>query len=280
MVQRVLAEQTPRSVFLTRKSADMDRQLPEWARRTNPVVRRHLGAYWKTLPPDLGLIVRLFTLQTLFILIAYVFPILFTIVMPTVTVSLVLLPGALIIYLQSLFAIGTMSAVSMVDERRKDTLSLMLIIPQPRTHLLYSKVAAAVWRQVENLGLVWLAVVLFSLPVLIIQYDVLISLEAHPLLTHIALIFALASSLLRLILEPMMIGALGVWMGATVWARVPAVVATGLLAGAYFFTINMLRLLPLDPAMRLFVDMLVPVIAPLAITFLAFRLAAWSLRRD
>ena len=26
--------------------------LPYWARATNPIVRRHLGLYWRTLPPE------------------------------------------------------------------------------------------------------------------------------------------------------------------------------------------------------------------------------------
>jgi len=280
MVQHVLVDKAAIRVVTPPEINNMDQQLPEWARRSNPIVRRHLGAYWKTLLPDFSFIVRLFLVQAVFVIASYVAPMLFTILMPTVTVSLVLLPGALILYLHSLFMIGTLSATSMVDERRKETLPLMLIIPRPLLHVLYSKVSAAVWRQIENVGLVWIAVVLFSMPLLIIQYDVLISMDDNPVLMRAGLILALLSALMRVLLEPIMIGALGVLMGATMWARVPAVVGTGMIAGAYFFGVNLLRLLPLDPVMRLFVDTVLPVILPIVITVGAFRLAAWALRQD
>lgn len=280
MAQRALVDQAAVRMIIPVEKTDMDQQLPEWARRSNPIVRRQLGAYWKTLMPDLGLIVKLVLLQVVFIAISYAIPAVFTVIMPTVTVSLVLLPCAAIIYLQSLVSIAATNAVTLVDERRKDTLPLLLMIPRPLTHILYSKVAAGMWRQIENLGIVWLAVVLFSMPLLIIQYDLLFSIETNPLLMRGALLVALASALIRLFLEPIMIGSIAVLMGAITWARVPAVVGTVLLAGAYFLAINLLRLLPLDPALRLFVDSILPLIAPLVITFGALRLATWALRRD
>lgn len=280
MAQRALVDQAVVRMIIPSKPTEMDQQLPEWARRSNPIVRRQLGVYWKTLLPDFSVIVRLFALQAVFIAASYVFPGLFTILMPSVTVSLVMLPGAAIIYAQSLITIAVTNAVSLVDERRKNTLPLMLIIPRPLTEVLYSRIAAAVWRQIENLGLIWLAVVLFSMPVFIIQYDVLFSMDDNPILMRVALILALASSLLRVFLEPIMVGAVSTLLGAVTWARVPAVVGTILLMGAYFLALNLLRLLPFDPALRLFVDVLLPLVAPVVVTVIALRLTAWALRRD
>ncbi len=280
MAQRVLIDKAARGVPVVVQTTEIDQQFPEWARRSNPIVRRHLGPYWKTLLPDANLIGRLFVLQALFVVASYVLPMLFTVLMPTVTVSLVLLPGAAIIYLQALISIAVMSTTSIVSERRNETLPLILIIPRPVMHVLYSKVAATIWRQVENLGLIWLAIVLFSMPLLIIQYDVFFSLETNPILLRFALILAQASGIIRVFLEPIMVGALGVLMGATLWARIPAIVGTVLLAGGYFFAINMLRLLPLDPWLRLFIETILPLIAPIVITLVALRLTAWALQRD
>lgn len=280
MAQRVLRDKAARSIPIIVQNTDIDQQYPEWARRNNPIVRRHLGPYWKTLLPDLGLIVRLFTVQAAFVAVSYVLPLLFTVLMPTVTVSLVLLPAAALIYLQVLASVAIMSTTSIVSERRNETLPLLLIIPRPLMQVLYSKLAAVIWRQIENLGLIWLAVVLFSMPLLIIQYDVVFSLEDNPILMRGALILAQCAALIRVFLEPIMVGALGLLMGATLWARIPAIVGTVLLASGYFFALNLLRLLPLDPALRLFVETILPLIAPILITLVALRLTAWALQRD
>ncbi len=280
MAQRVLRDKAARSIPIIVQNTDIDQQYPEWARRNNPIVRRHLGPYWKTLLPDMGLIVRLFVVQAAFVAASYVLPLLFTVLMPTVTVSLVLLPAAALIYLQVLASVAIMSTTSIVSERRNETLPLMLIIPRPLMQVLYSKLAAVIWRQIENLGLIWLAVVLFSMPLLIIQYDVVFSMEDSPILMRGALILAQGAALIRVFLEPIMVGALGLLMGATLWARIPAIVGTVLLASGYFFALNLLRLLPLDPALRLFVETILPLIAPIIITLVALRLTAWALQRD
>lgn len=280
MAQRVLGDSRAARLFIRPESVAVDQRLPEWARRTNPVVRRHLGAYWKMLTPDFGIIFRLVALQAAFVVLSYPVPQLFTVIMPTVTVSLVLLPAALIMYMQLLIAVGTASTISMADERRNDTLPLLLIIPRPLQHILYSKVAAALWRQVENFGLIQIAVALFSLPILIIQYDILLSMESNPILMRVTLLLALVSALLRIALEPIMVGALGVMCGAFVRGRVPSVVVTALLVAAYFGVTNGLRLLSLDPLARILVDTVLPVVLPVLITLGAFRFAAVFLRRD
>lgn len=279
-MQRALIDAATVPALAEGEDRELDRALPEWARRSNPIVRRHLGAYWKLLKPNVGLIVRLFLLQVALVLASIPFSALLTILMPTVTVSLVLLPVAFVMYAQLLIRVGVMSADSVVAERRNGTLDLLLVIPRSLTHILYGKMAAAVWRHVENLGMIALGVVLVSLPVLIIQNDILYSIADNPLLMRAGVILALASSLLRLILEPIMIGAIGTLVGAAMPLRIPALVATLLSGGAYFATINLVRLLPVDPLARLMIDTVVPIVLPILIALAAFRLGAWLLRRD
>lgn len=259
---------------------EIDRNLPVWARRTNPVVRRDLGAYWKTLTPDLMLVLRVYLIQVGLIVVSFVFPVIFVLLMPTVTVTLVLLPVGIVLYAQILYSVGTAAAASVAKERRNTTLDLLLIIPHTTRHTLYSKVAAAVWRQTENLSLVIMGAALVSLPLLIIQYDVFISLSDDPLLMRLGLILALGMSIVRVLIEPVMIGAIGVLVGAAVSSRIPAIVTTAGIGAAYFVLINLARLAPLDTAGRLFVEIVLPVMLPLLITALAFRAAAFLLTRD
>jgi hypothetical protein len=259
---------------------EIDTNLPLWARRTNPVVRRDLGAYWKTLTPDMMLVLRIYLMQVGLILLSFPFPLLFVLLMPTVTVTLVLLPVGVVMYAQILYGIGAATATSVVRERRNSTLDLLLIIPHPTLHTLFSKVAAAIWRQTENLSLILMGAALASLPLMIIQYDISLSFNDHPILMRAGLIAALGSTILRVMIEPIMIGALGALVGAAIPARIPAIVITTIFGAAYFLLINLARLAPLDDMMRLFVEIALPVALPLIITVFSLRTAEHLLVHD
>ena len=278
-MERAFFESTTARIKQTFNS-DIDRNLPVWARRTNPIIRRDLGSYWKTLTPDLGLVLRAYAIQLGLILISFAVPILFVLLMPTVTVTLVLLPIGLVLYGQILYRIAAAAATSVVRERANQTIDLLLIIPHPAQQTLYAKVAAAVWRQTENLSLVITGASLASLPLLIIQYDIFLSVNEHPLAMRLGLALALGVSILRVLIEPIMVGALGVLVGAALPARIPAIVTTVILSGAYFLILNLLRFAPLDEAGRVLVEIVLPCILPIVITFLAFRAATHLFVRD
>lgn len=262
------------------EAREIDRGLPEWARRSNPIVRRHLGEYWKMMALDVTLVARLFTFNAIFVLLSLPFPFLFTVLMPTVTVSFVLLPTGFILYGQALLMIGVVSAIVVSDERRNRSLDLLRMCPRPLRQALYSKVAAAVWRQLENLTLIITTLALFSLPLLIIQYDVTLVASDRPILMRLAVLLALASSLIRILLEAAMVGAIGAMIGASTSMRSPAVIATVLLTAAYFVFINLIRLLQMGIEMRLFVEIFLPLILPALIIPLCFRLAVSMLTHD
>ncbi len=259
---------------------EIDSNLPLWARRTNPIVRRDLGSYWKTLTPDMHLILRVYLIQVALIVLSFLLPILLVLLMPTVTVTLVLLPVGIVMYAQILYAIGAAATTSVVKERHNRTLDLLLIIPDTPIHALFSKVSAAIWRQTENLSLILMGTALASMPLLVIQYDIFLSLTTHPLLMRVGLILALGMSILRVLIEPIMVGAIGALVGAAIPARIPAIIITTTLCATYFALINLIRLATLGEGLRLFVEIVLPVILPPIITFISFRLAASLFVRD
>jgi hypothetical protein len=226
------------------------------------------------------LVLRIYLVQVGLIVLSFAFPILFVLLMPTVTVTLVLLPVGIVMYAQILYGIAVGTTTSVVRERRNATLDLLLIIPHPTMHTLFSKVAASVWRQTENLSLILMGAALASLPLMIIQYDISLSFNDHPVLMRIGLIAALGGAILRVMIEPIMIGALGAMVGAAIPARIPAIVITVIFGAAYFLLINLARLAPLDEAMRLIVEIAIPVALPLLITFFSLRTAEHLLVRD
>lgn len=266
--------------FLEQRKRDLDRRLPEWARRSNPIVRRHLGIYWKTLLPEVRPLLTMYLFQVILIALSYPFPILFDLAMPMITAAIILLPLAIIIYGRLLIAIGMSSAETIVDEQKKDTLTLLRVTPIPLKDILLSKMAASIWRQVEDIGLLLVAALAFSLPLLILQYASFWPLDEFPILARAAMALGLAASLVRLLVEPVMVGAIGVMAGAVLPYRHWARASTAVLTLFYFVLINLPRRLPLGWEMRVLVEIVLPLALPVLIAWVAFRLAHHALTRD
>lgn len=229
---------------------------------------------------DLFLLGKIFVVNIAYVMLTLPFPFLFTIIMPTVMVSMVLLPIGFVMYAYSLLMVGVIASILVSDERRNDSLDLLRVSPRPMLEVLYSKIAAAIWRQLENFSLVLMAVALFSLPILMIRYDMIEVLRDQPLLLRLVLIVALASTIVRVFLEVAMIGAIGAVVGATTTVRASAVMTTAILGVAYFAFINLARLLPLSVEAQLLVEIVLPLLVPPVITVFCLRLASHLLTRD
>ncbi len=258
----------------------IDRRLPEWARRSNPIVRRSLGGAWKLLTPDFAVIARLYAIMSGVVIAIALLPGLLMLLMPTVTITLVVLPIGAVLYVQALYDVGTKAASSIAREKRDNTLPLLLTIPRSLLNILASKLAAAVWRQIENINLIVIGTVFFSLPLLMMQYDLFFAARERPLLVYVGMIIGLGVSILRIFIEPIMVAALGTLSGAAAWGRIPAIVMTVLLTSAYFALINLARLLPLDIGGRLLVEWVLPLVLPILIIGAALRLTTHLLTRD
>jgi hypothetical protein len=269
-VQRILKPQVD----------EIDRRLPEWARRSNPIVRRQLGVFWKLMIIDFDLIGRWYLFNAALVGLSLLIPFLFMLLMPAAVVSLVALPALLVLYALSLGRIATAAAASMADERAKGSLDLLRVCPRPLREILFSKAAASVWRQVENLGLVLTGVAALSLPVLVIQYDWLFPSMEQPLAMRAAMLLALAAALVRIPLETALIASIGVAAGCFTRHRIAAMLAAVLLGAAYFGFINLARLLAVEPVVRLMLDTLLPVLAPLPLILLAYWVAQRRIERE
>jgi ABC-type Na+ efflux pump permease subunit len=191
-----------------------------------------------------------------------------------------LLPIAAVMYVQVLYNVGALAAAAVVSEKRNGTLDTLRATPRPLHHILLSKLSAAVWRQVEDLNIILMAVALLSLPVLVIQYGLLFSAVDNPTMTGLVSIVGLFAVVLRVLVEPIMVGALGVLMGAVNPNRLTSVGSTTLLTVGYFIAINLPRLMTTDWVGRVVFDLALPVAVPLVITLGCLRLASALLARD
>jgi hypothetical protein len=257
----------------TEMAHEMDRQLPRWMRRSHPLIRHELGEYWRLMSVDTAQLLRLYLAQVGVVALTAVFPFLLMLLVPVVIVSIILLPPAAVLFFRSIVRIAMRAASSLAADRQANRFDLKRATPFSMAEILLSKATAAAWREIENIGLVWVAVATLSLPVLIIQYDTQLGLEEQPLL------IGLAVAIVRLPLEAAMAGGIGLLVGATTKARTPATVIAACIIGGYFLAINALRLLPMTTPVRLAVELALPVLAPALIAVVCWRLSTLVLDR-
>ncbi len=269
----LMTQPNPPPVPVMTMPRELDRAWPEWARRSNPIVRRQLGIYWKLMPPDFWLLGRYVGYQLILLVLSIALPFLLTVFMPAATVSLVVLPVAFVLHVQSLFRIGSMTSMSVLDEVRNDSLDLLRLCPRPLHHIMYSKAAAGVWRNVENISMVMFAAALTTLPLLVILFDNWVGTNEQPVLSRIAISAALVISVVRIPLECALMAAFGVLVGTTVRLRGAAIMTTALLGVGYIAAINLIRIPPWPTEIRLLVELVPPLVLPLLLIPLCFWLA-------
>ena len=232
------------------------------------------------LPFESGLLARILLVQGALLAFSLLLPLLLPLIFALLPVAVVLLPVVFVLYARLIVRIGFFTVRLVVEEQRDNTMTLLRTTPMSLRQILYSKAAAGVWRQVEDLGLVIMSASLLTLPVIGLLYAQYWPFEENTLVSRLTLMLGLLSSLLRLMLEPLMIAALALATGALVPVRIHANVALGGQIFFYFLLINMPRLLELPAALRILIEFALPLALPVLIALIALQLALRLLTRD
>lgn len=262
------------------RATQVDQNLPAWARRGNPIVMRHLGGWYRAELPEVRHLLRLYFAQILLLLISFVAPFVFVIMIPFMTACLFLLPFGFYFYLRMLLSIMADAVATVTEELRGNTLELLRTTPYELYEILLSKAASALWRQMGILSSLLLFVSFVSLPVLAVQVFSEWSLTDYPIVSRLALMSSLTSVLLRLLLEPMMIAILSIALGVSLPHRGIATVWTVSMMAFYYLLVNLPRLLPLSWPLRFAVEYALPVGLPILLTILFMRYAIYAIVRD
>ncbi len=214
--------------------------LPYWARATNPIVRRHLGLYWRTLPPELQPILYISGGWIIALLIGILLPFVTDMATMLIVVSIMVIPIAMIFYARALFSIAANSAVAMSDEMRNKTMHLLMSTPMSLEQILLGKVAAAIWRKMDDLIIIVQAGALFGPPLIIMHFAALFPVVDSGVLSYPLIIIMSVIVLVRLVIEPIMFGMLGVGIGTYVPYRSTAMMMSVALVGFYFLLMYMI----------------------------------------
>lgn len=259
----------------------LDRGLPRWARRSHPVVRRHLGGFHKVYRPEPGPLLRLLIAQSALLVATFAFPPLLEVIALSGTAALLfLMPALLWLYGRALLRIGQRATAWTLAERQADTLLTLRSTPIPLWEILLAKIAAAAWQQMDMLNLLLTTTALAALPLMIVEHATLYPPEQHPLLARLLPLAGLWTSVARIMVEPLLVGAVGALVGSMAAFRLPAVTVTGLLIGVYFLLLNLPRLLILSWPARLLVETLLPLLLPVVIAAAALIAANHLLRQN
>lgn len=272
--------QPPKSLsqMIAQRDVVIDQNLPAWARRSNPIVRRELGDNWKRLFPNLSLMARLIALQIGMVL---VLPLgfLMTLTLPVAVLSIALTPALLFIYGRLVVVVINSGAESMVNANVNYTLDLLRVSTLPIETVILGKIAASIWRGMDDLDLALMGVSVFSLPLMAIYYlgglrpeEVLIG---HRVMVSMGMIVIP----LRLMLEPFMIGAVAVAAGTVINSRAGAVISTAALVVFYYLLLTIPAFALLDWGTRVILELVLPVIVPLIISLAAIQLVRGTIAR-
>ncbi len=239
------ADAKPQNLIEIDERSPMD-TLPYWARATNPIVRRHLGLYWRTLPPEFEPIFYICGFWALALLAGIVFPFVTDLATTVIVVSVLVVPVGIIFYLRALCSIAANSAAAMADEIRNNTMQLLMSTPMSLEQIFLGKVASAIWRKMDDLILIVQGAAIFGPPLIIMHYAGLFPLRESGPVTYVLIIIMSFTALIRLVLEPLMFGMVGVGIGAFVPFRAIAMTSSVAWVAFYFLLINMLQQLNLQ----------------------------------
>ena len=254
--------------------------LPYWARATNPIVRRHLGLYWRTLPPEFEPIFYIIGFWLAVLVIGIFVPFVMDLATTVIVVSVLVIPVGCIFYVRALLSIAGNSAAVMADELRNNTMLLLMSTPMSLDQIFLGKVASALWRKMDDLILIVQAAAVFGPPLIIMHYAGLFPLRESGGLPYALILFMTLTSLLRLVLEPLMFGMAGVFIGAFLPIRSLAISASVAWVAFYLLLVNMLQQLnlqtleaaldggegiPLAVGLTIAVELALPIALPYAI---------------
>ncbi|MCU0511417.1 MAG: hypothetical protein MUE40_02490 [Anaerolineae bacterium] len=270
-------------------------RVPFWARSTNPIVRRHLGLNWRTIPPEIRPFVTGYAAWAVVFAVGMVLPFVHLVTATLVIASMILLPFVALLYAHVLVSIAITAADAMQEEMRHDTLSLLRTTPMSLEQIFLGKIAVALWKRMDDLILVAQSVLAFMPPILLSLYAGYWMLDAYPVLSQGVILIGLLAALLRVVLEPLFIGALAVLVSVLVPHRSIALTTTVGLSVFYFVILNMLSHLPairggeklLDgtvssPVLPLIfvADFVLPVLLPALLAWLLLRAAVRVVTAD
>jgi hypothetical protein len=269
-------------------------RVPYWARSNNPIVRRHLGLNWRTIPPEMTPLLFGMGAWLIALILSLFIPILQTLVSTLVIAAVIVLPFAAALYAHVLLSVAITASDIMHQEVQNDTLALLRATPMSLSQILLGKIAVALWKRMDDLVLISQVVLFFTPSIFLSGHAVYWSMRDQPVMGITMIMLGLIVSLMRLIIEPLFVGVIAILVAVIVPGRSVALTASVAFSVFYFVMLNLVVHLPgirgdilangtvIPPNLPLLfmADFALPVVLPIAAGLLALRLAVRIVGQD
>lgn len=264
------------SQLIAANAQEIDTSLPLWARRSNPIVRRELGPYWKRLLPNTTLLAKAIAVQMVMVLVMPL-QLMMTLTIPLAMLGIVMLPVVLFVYGRVLVGVVNAAAAAMVNAHNHHTLDLLRVTPISLDKIVLGKIAAGIWRRMDDLDMVLIGVTVFSLPFLAAYNLAGRELLGYNTSARLLIMAGLLVLPLRVILEPFMFGAVSLAAGTLLPTRAAAVVSALALMVFYYLMLTVPLLGDIGWALRLLLEIVLPLLVPVGMALGAVQVARWRI---
>lgn len=259
----------------------LDKSLPLWARRSNPIIRRQLGAHWRVFPPELRPIAIWIGYYIAFLAISLTgADFIFIFFIPFALVSAVVFPAILYLYIRSLGQVIADSATAMVTEYTHDSLTLLRTTPFNTMEIILSKISGAVWRRMDDVQDITTYTRTMGGMVILGSYIILFNPANQPNVAQFLSLPMLIASLVRVPLELVMVASIATMLGAYTKSRNSAILATTIFAFFYFLLLLLLRFLGWHWTVQWVIDAVLPIILPIGIIYGSLMLTKKAIESD
>ncbi|GAB5493840.1 MAG: hypothetical protein Phog2KO_40550 [Phototrophicaceae bacterium] len=273
---------------------DTQERLPYWARSTNPIVRRHLGLYWRTVPPEIQPFIWIFMTWAGLMLLGFLIPPFFSLTMISFLAAIMIIPFAMALYAHVLVSVAVSSSDAMQQEFSNNTFQLLQATPMSLSQIFLGKVAASMWKRMDDIVMIAQLALAFSPPMFYAMYAQLwLNNPNENLIVPILTLIAGIVTVLRIFLEPIMIGVVSVFIGMVVPGKGRSISAAVVVGSFYFLLINLLSRLPAvrgfdtpegpvpaNGTLVILTDLVLPVLIPIVVIFGILKLAEIMLAQD
>ena len=272
---------THQNRLATNDTVSLDKSLPLWARRSNPIIRRQLGAHWRVFPPEIRPIITWIIIYAVFLGLTMTgSDLLYIMFVPVALVSAVIFPAILLLYIRSLGQIVSDSASAMASEYTHDSLTLLRTTPFSGMEIILSKISASVWRRMDDLQDITSYTRTLGAAVIFGFYIIQFSPANNPNVAQILALPMLLASLIRVPLEMVMVASIASMLGAYTKSKNSAVLATFIFTFFYFLLLFLSRFLGWSWWLQWVIDAVIPIVIPLAIIWGTLQMTIRAIEKD
>jgi hypothetical protein len=204
---------------------------------------------------------------------------LMTFTLPIAVLSVMLAPVIMFLYARVILTAIYAAAGAIVHAHTNYTLDLLRVSTLPLDHIVLGKIAASIWRRMDDLDLILMGLSLLSMPFLSIYYMGSVKPEDITLLHRMAVVVGMAILPIRVMIEPFMLSAISIAAGSMLPTRAATVISTLSFAIFYYLLLTLAFFAFRGMGWALLFGALLPLSLPIMVAYMGVKVAQWRIEQ-